>query len=193
MAEATKDRDLTSIQEARVLAHRAKQAQLKLAELSQDQVDAIVDAMASTAVHHAEDSAKAAVDETGYGVVADKLQKNLFAAVRIHEFIRPLRTVGVIRRLEKQKVIEIAEPFGVVAAVIPSTNPTSTTIYKLLIAMKARCAVVLSPHPAAVRCITDIAERMAKAAQRAGAPDDAINVMRTVTCLLYTSPSPRDS
>ena len=181
MAEATKDRDLTSIQEARVLAHRAKQAQLKIAELSQEQVDTIVDAMASTAAHHAEDSAKAAVDETGYGVVADKLQKNLFAAVRIHDFIRPLRTVGVIRRLEKQKVIEIAEPFGVVAAVIPSTNPTSTTIYKLLIAMKARCAVVLSPHPAAVRCITDIAERMAQAAQRAGAPDDAINVMRTVT------------
>jgi|TARA_B100002003_G_C14149639_1_gene552884 acetaldehyde dehydrogenase (acetylating) len=181
MAEATKDRDLTSIQEARVLAHRAKQAQIKLAELSQERVDAIVEAMASTATHHAEDSAKAAVDETGYGVVADKLQKNLFAAVRIHNFIRPLRTVGIIRRLEKQKIIEIAEPFGVVAAVIPSTNPTSTTIYKLLIAMKARCAVVLSPHPAAVRCITDIAERMAKAAQRAGAPDDAINVMRTVT------------
>ena len=181
MAEATKDRDLTSIQEARVLAHRAKQAQVKLAELSQERVDAIVDAMASTATHHAEDSAKAAVDETGYGVVADKLQKNLFAAVRIHNFIRPLRTVGIIRRLEKQKIIEIAEPFGVVAAVIPSTNPTSTTIYKLLIAMKARCAVVLSPHPAAVRCITDIAERMAKAAQRAGAPDDAINVMGTVT------------
>ena len=108
MAEATKDRDLTSIQEARVLAHRAKQAQVKLAELSQERVDTIIDAMASTAAHHAEDSAKAAVDETGYGVVADKLQKNLFAAVRIHNFIRPLRTVGIIRRLEKQKIIEIA-------------------------------------------------------------------------------------
>ncbi len=90
-----------------------------------------------------------AVDETGYGVEADKVQKNLFASQRVFEFIRPMRTVGVVNRIDDKKVIEIAEPFGVVAAVVPSTNPTSTAIYKILIALKARCPIVLSPHPSA--------------------------------------------
>src|SRR5205085_2849235 len=83
----------------------------------------------------------------------DKIQENEFAAHRVYQFIRPMRTVGVLRRLEDRKVIEIAEPFGVVAAIVPSTNPTSTAIYKILISLKARCAIVISPHPSAVRCI----------------------------------------
>ena len=174
-------RDLTSIREARALARRAKQAQLQLAEFSQEQIDAVVTAMAAAATSRADASARLAVEETGYGVVADKVQKNLFASQRVYEFIRPLRTVGVIRRLDDRGVVEIAEPFGVVAAVVPSTNPTSTAIYKILIAIKARCALVLSPHPAAVKCITDIAQTMTTAARRAGAPDGAICVMGTVT------------
>ena len=181
MADAATDRDLTSIHEARTLARRAKQAQLQLAEFSQEQIDAIVDAMAAAATARADASARLAVEETGYGVVADKVQKNLFASQRVYEFIRPMRTVGVIRRLDDRGVVEIAEPFGVVAAVVPSTNPTSTAIYKILIALKARCAIVLSPHPAAVQCITDIAQTMIAAARRAGAPDGAICVMSTVT------------
>ena len=92
-----------------------------------------------------------------------------------------MKTVGVIRRLTDRKVVEIAEPFGVVAAVIPSTNPTSTAIYKILIAVKARCAIVVSPHPAAVRCITQVVETMRDAARRAGAPDGTITWMTTVT------------
>ena len=83
---------------------------------------------------HAEPLARLAVEETGYGVVADKVQKNLFAARDVHAFIRPMATVGVIARHRAPQVIEIAEPFGVVAAIVPSTNPTSTAIYKLLIA-----------------------------------------------------------
>ena len=110
------------------------------------------------------------MEETGFGVVADKIQKNLFAAQKVYDFIRPMKTVGVIARHEDRRVIEIAEPFGVVAAVVPSTNPTSTAIYKILIAIKARCAVVLSPHPSAVKCITRVAEVMDEAARRAGAP-----------------------
>ena len=125
---ATSDRDLASINEARTLAGRAKKTQATLAEFSQEQIDAIVDAMAAAATEHAEASAQAAVDETGYGVVADKVQKNLFASQEIYRFIQPLKTVGVLRRDEARKVVEIAEPFGVVAAVIPSTNPTSTTM-----------------------------------------------------------------
>src|SRR5260370_7135106 len=92
-----------------------------------------------------------------------------------------MKTVGVIARHETKRVVEIAEPFGVVAAVVPSTNPTSTAIYKILIALKARCAIVLSPHPAAVKCITRVAEVMDEAAQRAGAPAGAINWMTTGT------------
>ena len=110
--------------------------------------------MAAAVTPQAETLARLAVEETGFGVVADKVQKNLFASERVHEFIRPMRTVGVINRLEDRKVVEIAEPFGVVAAIVPSTNPTSTAIYKILIAIKARCAIVLSPHPSAVRCIS---------------------------------------
>src|SRR5436853_2216885 len=175
------DRDLASMAEARALARRAKQAWLELAEFSQEKIDAIVDAMAAAATPQAEAFARLAVEETGYGVVADKVQKNVFSSQKVYRFIKPMKTVGVIARYDDRRVIEIAEPFGVVAAVVPSTNPTSTAIYKILIAIKARCAIVLSPHPAAVKCITRVAEVMDEAARRAGAPAGAINWMTTVT------------
>src|SRR5216117_1499494 len=175
------DRDLASIAEARSLARRAKAAAPVLAEFSQQQIDAIVDAMAAAVTPQAEPLARLACEETGYGVVADKVQKNLFSSQKVYNFIRPMKTVGVIQRLEDRKVIEIAEPFGVVAAIVPSTNPTSTAIYKILISLKARCSIVISPHPAAVKCITRVAEVMDEAARGAGAPDGAINWMTTVT------------
>ncbi|HEY8550375.1 MAG TPA: acetaldehyde dehydrogenase (acetylating) [Vicinamibacterales bacterium] len=175
------DKDLASIQEARELARRARAAQPVLAELSQEQVDAIVDAMAAAVTPHCESLAALAVEETGFGVVADKVRKNRFAAETVYQFIRPMRTVGVIRRLEERKLVEIAEPFGVVAAIVPTTNPTSTAIYKILIAIKARCAIVISPHPSAIRCITRVVEIMEPAARKAGLPEGAISCMRTVT------------
>src|SRR5215475_6041216 len=185
MAEAATspqtDRDLASIAEARALARRAKQAWLELSEFSQERIDAIVDAMAAAATPQAEMFARLAVEETGYGVVEDKIQKNLFSSQKVYRFIRPMKTVGVIARYEDRRITEIAEPFGVVAAVVPSTNPTSTAIYKILISIKARCSIVLSPHPAAVKCITRVAEVMAEAAQGAGAPAGAISWMTTVT------------
>jgi acetaldehyde dehydrogenase (acetylating) len=183
MAEAQldRDRDLTSVAEARALARRAKQAWLELAEFSQEKIDAIVDAMAAAATPQAEAFARLAVEETGYGVVEDKVQKNLFSSQKVYNFIKPMKTVGVVARYEDRRIIEIAEPFGVVAAIVPSTNPTSTAIYKILIALKARCAIVLSPHPAAVKCITRVAEVMEEAARRAGAPAGAIGWMTTVT------------
>ena len=134
--------------------------------------------MAAAVRPQAEALARLAVEETGFGVVADKIQKNLFASDRVYEFIRPMKTVGVIGRDEHKEVIEIAEPFGVVAAIVPSTNPTSTAIYKILISLKARCPIVMSPHPSAARCITRVAEVMSDAAKEAGAPDGAINWMR---------------
>ena len=175
------DKDLASISEARTLARAARQAQPHLAELSQEQIDAIVTAMAEAVTPHAEALARLAVEETGYGVVADKVQKNLFGSQRIFEFIRPMKTVGVVNRIEEKKIVEIAEPFGVVAAIVPSTNPTSTAIYKVLISLKARCPIVISPHPSAVRCITRTVEIMAEAAARAGAPAGSIGWMKTVT------------
>ena len=135
---------------ARAGAPRQGRPRLVLAEFTQEQIDAIVDAMAAAVTPQAEALARLAVEETGFGVVADKVQKNLFASragLRVHPADEDRRRD---RRLEDRKVIEIAEPFGVVAAIVPSTNPTSTAIYKILIRMKARCAIVISPHPSAV-------------------------------------------
>jgi acetaldehyde dehydrogenase (acetylating) len=185
MAQPPTDTALTpaspSVDQARRLAQRAKAAAGRLAEFSQAQIDAIVDAVAAAARARVEPFARLAVEETGFGVVADKVAKNRFAAERVHEFIRPMRTVGVIARHDDRKVIEIAEPFGVVAAIVPSTNPTSTAIYKILISLKARCPIVISPHPSAARCITMVAEALNEAALAAGAPDGAINWMTQIS------------
>src|SRR5687768_14438056 len=178
---APTDRDLASIAQARSLVRRAREVAPVLAEFSQQQIDTIVDAMAAAATPQAEALARLACEETSYGVVEDKIQKNLFASDKIYKFIRPMKTVGVIARHDDKKVIEIAEPFCVVAAIVPTTNPTSTAIYKVLIAIKARCAIVISPHPSAVRCITRAVEIMAEAAARAGLPSGAIGWMKTVT------------
>jgi acetaldehyde dehydrogenase (acetylating) len=180
-AAAQTDKDLASISEARRLARRARQAQDLLAELSQAQIDAIVDQMAAAATASAEPLARLAVEETTYGNVADKIQKNLFGSQQVYDFIRPMKTVGVVARHEDKKVIEIAEPFGVVAAIIPSTNPTSTAIYKILISIKARCAIVMTPHPSAARAIIRTAEVMYDAGRKAGLPDGAIGWMTVVT------------
>ena len=179
--DSPSDLDQRSAEEARRLAARAHDTQSYLAELGQEQVDRIVAAMAEKAADRAEELADAAVAETGFGVRADKVSKNLFAARTVYEFIRPMKTVGVLQRIQDRRVVEIAEPFGVVAAVVPSTNPTSTAIYKLLIAMKARCAIVISPHPAAADCIHRTVQLLESAARTAGAPAGAISCMRSVT------------
>ncbi|MFO7301579.1 MAG: aldehyde dehydrogenase family protein [Acidobacteriota bacterium] len=170
-----------AVEDARRLASRARQAAALLAEFTQEQIDRIVDAMAAAVRPRAEQFARMAVEETGFGVVADKILKNRFAAERVHAFIRPMRTVGVVGRRDDIKVVEIAEPFGVVAGIVPSTNPTSTAIYKILIALKARCPIVLSPHPSAARCITAVAEIMDAAAREAGAPEGSIGWMQHVS------------
>ena len=180
VAAAPTDRDRASQEEARRVAVAAKRAAPALAELSQVAIDRIVDVMAAAARVRAEEFAKLAVEETGFGNVPDKIIKNRFSSDRVYEFIRPMKTVGVVGRDDAKKVVEIAEPFGVVAAIVPSTNPTSTAIYKILIALKARCPIALSPHPSAAQCITRVAAVMAEAAAGAGAPAGAIDWMRTV-------------
>jgi acetaldehyde dehydrogenase (acetylating) len=175
------DRDLLSIQEARRLVIRAREAWSSFAHFSQDEVDRIVAAAAEAASEASMRLAETAVEETGFGVVAHKFIKNKFASVEVFQFIKDMRTVGVIREIPDKKVYEIAEPVGVVAAVVPSTNPTSTAIYKILISLKSRNTVVLSPHPAAKECIRATAEIMSEAAVAAGAPEGAIGCMEHVS------------
>lgn len=176
-----RDRDLVSIQEARELAARAAEAQRKFARFSQEQVDVVVDACAQAATAAAEQLARTAVEETGYGNVPDKIIKNQLGSVNVHRAIRGLRTVGLLREDKEKGIVEVATPVGVVAAIIPSTNPTSTAIYKTLISIKARNAIVLSPHPSAINCICQAASIMNHAALKAGAPEGLIG------CMLHTT------
>ena len=181
MASPVRDKDLLSIQQARALAAAAREAQKALKEFSQEQVDRIVEAMAGAARGEAERLGRLAHEETGFGNTKDKTLKNLFAAVDVLEYIRPLRTVGILREDKERRVVEIAEPMGVVAAVIPSTNPTSTAIFKALVSVKARNAVVMSPHPSARNCILETVRVMHGPAVAAGLPKDALSCMTEVS------------
>jgi len=173
------DKDLKSIEQARELVERAHQAQKILSSLSQEKIDEIVTAMAHAAREDSQRLGEMAHLETGYGSAADKTAKNRFSAEQVYNFIKPLRTVGVVR--QSDSIIEVASPRGVVAAIIPSTNPTSTAIFKILIAIKARDAVVLSPHPSAANCITETARVMREAGEAAGLPPGAIGCMTIAT------------
>ena len=181
MATPLESPDLRSVQEARTLARKAREGQKILADFSQEQVDRIVDAMAAAARSQAERLARLAHEETGFGNVKDKTTKNLFCSTEVLAYIRPLKTVGILREDAVTGVVEIAAPMGVVAAIIPSTNPTSTAIHNALIAIKARNAVVLSPHPSARRCILETTAVMHAAAVGAGLPSDALACMTEVT------------
>ncbi len=176
-----RDRDLISIQQAREMAAQAAAAQKRFATFSQKQVDAVVEACASAALEAAETLARAAVEETGYGNVPDKIMKNRFGAVDVLHAIRGMRTIGLLREDKDAATLEYASPVGVVAAIIPSTNPTSTAIYKTLISLKAGNAIVLSPHPSAIKCICQAASVMERAALSAGAPDGLIRCMSQTT------------
>lgn len=176
-----RDSDLRSVQQARDMVLASHAAWESYAHFSQEQVDRIVDACARAASDAAYDLAKLAVDETGYGVVEHKFIKNKFASDDVYAFIRDMKTVGIIREIPERKVYEIAEPVGVVAAVVPSTNPTSTAIYKILICLKSRNGIVLSPHPAAKKCISESTEVMKRAALDAGAPEGIVDCMTEVS------------
>jgi len=175
------DQDLQSIQEARRLVEKAAEAQKILEQFTQEQIDAVVRACAETARQNAEPLARMAVEETTYGVVADKIEKNLFASRDVYNAVKDMKTVGVVREDKENGVVEIAVPAGVVAAIIPTTNPTSTAIFKTLISLKARNAVVMSPHPNAVRCIRESARLMHEAALKVGAPEGCIACLSAPT------------
>jgi acetaldehyde dehydrogenase (acetylating) len=173
------DKDLVSVQQARDLVEAASQAQLEIARYDQARIDRICEAMSKAALREAARLGAMAVEETGYGIPTDKQEKNRFAAEDVWNYFRGLRTVGVVS--ESKDVVEIASPRGVVAGIIPSTNPTSTAIFKILIAIKSRNAIVLSPHPSAAKCINESARVMRDAAVKEGLPAAAIACMTTAT------------
>lgn len=182
----TLDRDLQSIQQVRDLVAAAKAAQQQLATLSQAQLDAIVAEIAKDCAAHSERLAKMAVEETGFGVWQDKLLKNRLGSTMTYESIKNIRTVGVLREDKANGIMEIGVPMGVVAALIPSTNPTSTTMYKAIISIKAGNSIVFSPHPGAKNCIVETARIITEAARRAGAPEGTVGCI-TLTTMEATS------
>jgi len=175
------DNNLQSIQEARRLAEAAREAQRQFSHASQAEVDRVCAAMAEAAFGAAERLGRLASEETGYGVPEHKTLKNVLASKILWDAIRDIPTVGVIKHDQQRKVYEIAWPMGVVAALTPSTNPTSTVMFKTLIAVKARNAIVVAPHPAAVKCCAETARLMAEAGERAGMPKGLVSCMSHVT------------
>lgn len=175
------DKDLASIQEARDLANAAYEAQKVWGKASQAEVDRVCAAMAEAAFQASERLGRMAHEETGYGVAAHKKIKNEFGSRVIWESIKDIKTVGVINHDPQKRIYEIAWPMGVVAALTPSTNPTSTVMAKVLMAVKARDAIVVAPHPSAVHCSYETARLMAEAAERNGAPRGLISCMQNVS------------
>jgi acetaldehyde dehydrogenase (acetylating) len=177
----TFDRDLRSIQEARNLARLGKVASEKIADYTEEQIDRILCNMVKVAEENSVCLAQMAVEETGFGKVEDKTYKNHMASTILYDAIKDMKTIGVIKEDKINKLIEIAEPVGLVMGIIPSTNPTSTTIFKSMIAIKSRNAVVFSPHPSAAECTIKAAKLMNDAAIEAGAPNNIIGCITTPT------------
>lgn len=173
------DKDLISVQQARDLVEAAHRAQAEVVRFDQAKIDRVCEAMAKAALRESARLGALAVEETGYGVPVDKQEKNRFAAEDVWNYFKNLRTVGVVS--DSKDVVEIASPRGVVCAIIPSTNPTSTAIFKILISIKSRNTLVMSPHPSAARCINETVKVMREAGVKEGLPADAIGCMTTAT------------
>lgn len=176
-----RDVDLISIQEVRNAVSQATVAQQKYATFTQREVDRIVEEIAKAAFEKAEYLAILAVNETQMGVIEHKKIKNELASQGVFDAIRKEKTVGMICEYPKEQQVEIAYPYGVIAAVSPVTNPTATAIYKTLIALKTQNAIVFSPHPSAANCTIAALEICNEAAMRAGAPEGLIGWVKHPT------------
>ena len=175
------DLDLRSVQEARNLARQGAEAAKKMACMTAEQIDKILRSMIEAAEEHASCLAKMAVEETGFGKVLDKTYKNHAASTLLYEDIRDMKTVGILSEDKARGILEVAAPAGLIMGIGPSTNPTSTVIYKSMIAIKAGNAIVFSPHPSAAKCTLRAAELMKEAALKAGAPEGVIGCISTPT------------
>lgn len=175
------DLDLKSIQEVRNLVAKSKVAQQKIARYNQAEIDEIVKKVAEACEDNAERLAKMAVEETGFGVYEDKILKNILGSKTVYGYIKDMKTIGILNEDNEKKITEIAVPMGVVAALIPSTNPTSTVMYKTLICIKSGNSVIFSPHPKAKKCILETVEIIKRAIKSINAPDDIVQVISTPT------------
>ncbi|MFO7929221.1 MAG: aldehyde dehydrogenase family protein [Candidatus Humimicrobiaceae bacterium] len=175
------DKDLESIQQARKLSEKSLHAYKNFSSFSQEKVDAIIRSMVEAGISASRELAELAVRETSYGRVEHKVAKNLFSTRNVYESIKDLKTVGVIDKDEKKKIITIVHPMGVIAAVTPTTNPTSTVMFKALVSVKSRNAIVFAPHPNAAECSKRAADIMSIAAESAGAPPGLVSCMDVVT------------
>jgi len=172
------DKDLQARQQARDLLRQAEKAQKKLAQMSQKELDLIAEGISKAFAAASAELAELAVQETGFGNVADKITKNDFASKQVLSAIRDMTCVGVLNENVREKLWEIGVPVGVIAAIVPSTNPTSTVCYKAMIALKSGNSIVFSPHPKAIACTLRAAEIVAKAAEEAGAPKGSVGCLR---------------
>ena len=175
------DHDLLSIQEARDLADAAYQAQLIWKHATQEEVDRVCAAMADAAFAASALLGQMAHDDTGFGIAAHKKLKNELGSRVVWESIKDIKTVGVIHHDPQRKIYDIAWPVGVIAALVPSTNPTSTAMYKSIASVKARDAIIIAPHPSAARCTYETTRIMQEAAEKAGAPPNLISCMRYIS------------
>ena len=175
------DYDLQSIQEARDLARRGEAAAKQMAGYTSEQIDRILQNMVKTAEEHAACLAQMGVEETGLGKVLDKTYKNHAASTLLYNDIKEMNTVGIICEDKDKGTMDVAEPVGLIMGIVPSTNPTSTVIYKSMIAIKAGNAIVFSPHPSAAKCTLKAAELMGRAAEEAGAPEGVISCISMPT------------
>ena len=175
------DKDLRSIQEARELARAGGEAAKCLESFTEEQIDRIIKSMAEAGEKHARELAEMAVEETGFGIVNDKVYKNHMASGMLYHEIKNMKTQGVIKEDIENRTIEVAVPVGLIMGIVPSTNPTSTVLYKSIIAMKSRNPIVFSPHPSACKCTLKAAQLMQQAAEEAGAPKGCITCLQTLS------------
>lgn len=176
-----RDQDLLSLQEVRTKVEQAWSAWQEFRRFNQQQLDEIVERMGEAGRAHAVELAELAVSETGMGNVPDKTAKNLLNADLLPKALRGMKTAGILRELPEDHMVEAGEPVGVIGAVLPTTNPTSTAIYKAIIALKAGNAIVMSPHPRARQCTARTAALMNRAAVEAGAPEGLVQCVENPT------------
>ena len=175
------DKDLQARQQARDLLRQAESAQKTLAQMPQEKLDSIVREVAKAFSAVSAELAEMAVRETGFGNINDKITKNEFASQRVLEAIEGMTCVGVLKENTGEKLWEIGVPVGVIAAIVPSTNPTSTVCYKAMIALKSGNTIVFSPHPKAIACTMRAAQIVAAAAEKAGAPQGSVGCLSIPT------------
>ncbi len=175
------DYDLRSMQQARDLLKKGHEAYKKYATYTEEQVDKIIRSMVEAAMENAVILGKMASEETGFGIALDKAYKNYAASALLYDDIKDMKTVGIIRKDDDKKIIEVADPVGLVMGIVPSTNPTSTIIFKSIIALKSRNAIIFSPHPSALNCSLKAANIMEAAAVKAGAPEGIVSCVSMPT------------